>query len=202
MLARSSAVSWGVRFAEEVQCRRTDRPCHRLAAGQPRYFGTGLSDIIARAEAPKGSLYHYFPEGKPQIASAAIGFVADEVASFLDRAGTQAPHARNVLRQFTATLRGWLEHSRFEEACPVLSTSLSIDAELAPVHAECRRALRAWHASIERALRADGLAEKLAASRAWLILAALEGAVAVARVERSFQALDAIEEELQALLPA
>ncbi|HCL2760558.1 TetR/AcrR family transcriptional regulator [Pseudomonas aeruginosa] len=55
------------------------------------YFGTGLSDIIARAEAPKGSLYHYFPEGKPQIASAAIGFVADEVASFLDRAGTQAP---------------------------------------------------------------------------------------------------------------
>ncbi len=54
------------------------------------YFGTGLSDIIARAEAPKGSLYHYFPEGKPQIASAAIGFVADEVASFLDRAGTQA----------------------------------------------------------------------------------------------------------------
>ncbi len=29
------------------------------------YFGTGLSDIIARAEAPKGSLYHYFPEGKP-----------------------------------------------------------------------------------------------------------------------------------------
>ncbi|MBF2982040.1 TetR/AcrR family transcriptional regulator, partial [Pseudomonas aeruginosa] len=34
------------------------------------------------------------------------------------------------------------------------------------------------------------------------ILAALEGAVAVARVERSFQALDAIEEELQALLPA
>ncbi|EMC2778922.1 hypothetical protein QCC34_09170 [Pseudomonas aeruginosa] len=84
----------------------------------------------------------------------------------------------------------------------MLSTSLSIDAELAPVHAECRRALRAWHASIERALRADGLAEKLAASRAWLILAALEGAVAVARVERSFQALDAIEEELQALLPA
>ncbi|HBO1215367.1 TPA: TetR/AcrR family transcriptional regulator [Pseudomonas aeruginosa] len=147
------------------------------------YFGTGLSDIIARAEAPKGSLYHYFPEGKPQIASAAIGFVAAEVESFLDRAGTQAPHARNVLRQFTATLRGWLERSRFEEACPVFSTSLSIDAELAPVHA-------------------DGLAEKLAAPRAWLILAALEGAVAVARVERSFQALDAIEEELQALLPA
>ncbi|MFU3617437.1 TetR/AcrR family transcriptional regulator [Pseudomonas paraeruginosa] len=166
------------------------------------YFGTGLSDIIARAEAPKGSLYHYFPQGKPQIASAAIGFVGAEVETFLDRAGATAPHARNVLREFTATLRGWLERSAFEEACPVFSTTLSIDAELAPVHAECRRALRAWHAGIERALRADGMAEKAAASRAWLILAALEGAVGVARAERSVDALDAIEEELRALLPA
>lgn len=175
MLARSSAVSWGVRFAEEVQCRRTDRPCHRLAAGQPRVFRHRAERHHRSRRGAERLALSLFPEGKPQIASAAIGFVADEVASFLDRAGTQAPHARNVLLQFTTTLRGWLEHSRFEEACPVLSTSLSIDAELAPVHAECRRALRAWHASIERALRADGLAEKLAASRAWLILAALEG---------------------------
>lgn len=84
----------------------------------------------------------------------------------------------------------------------MLSTSLSIDAELAPVHAECRRALRAWHASIERALRADGLAEKARRLACLADPRGAGGAVAVARVERSFQALDAIEEELQALLPA
>lgn len=140
MLVRSSAVSWESGLPKKSNA--AERIVHATASllASRGYFGTGLSDIIARAEAPKGSLYHYFPEGKPQIASAAIGFVAAEVVSFLDRAGTQAPHARNVLRQFTTTLRGWLERSRFEEACPVFSTSLSIDAELAPVHAECRRA--------------------------------------------------------------
>lgn len=166
------------------------------------YAGTGLNDIIARAEAPKGSLYHYFPDGKPQIASAAIGFVGREVCAFLDQAGGRAPHARNVLRCFTATLRGWLEDSQFAEACPVFSTTLSIDAELAPVHAECRQVLQAWHASIERALCADGLEKEAAASRAWLVLAALEGAVAIARAEQSLRALHATERELRELLPA
>lgn len=166
------------------------------------YAGTGLNDIIARAEAPKGSLYHYFPDGKPQIASAAIGFVGREVCDFLDQASTRAPHARNVLRCFTATLSGWLENSQFTEACPVFSTTLSIDAELVPVHAECRQVLQSWHASIERALCADGLEKERAASRAWLVLAALEGAVAIARAEQSLRALHATERELRELLPA
>ncbi|WAG77668.1 TetR/AcrR family transcriptional regulator [Metapseudomonas furukawaii] len=165
------------------------------------YAGTGLSDIIARSEAPKGSLYHYFPDGKPQIASAAIGFVGREVEAFLEQAGSDAPHGRNVLARFTATLRSWLENSRFAEACPVFSTALSIDAELAPVQAECRAVLQAWHAGIARALQADGMAAEAAASRAWLMLSALEGAVAIARSEQSFRALEATERELRALLP-
>lgn len=165
------------------------------------YAGTGLSDIIAQAEAPKGSLYHYFPGGKPQIASAAIGFVGREVGAFLDQAATKPPHARNVLRRFTATLRDWLEKSQFNEACPVFATTLSIDAELTPVHAECRQVLRAWHACIERALCADGVEGHSAASRAWLILAALEGAVGIARAEHSLLPLKAVESELKALLP-
>ncbi|MNG23732.1 hypothetical protein D3C84_1083710 [compost metagenome] len=62
--------------------------------------------------------------------------------------------------------------------------------------------LQAWHASIERALCADGLEQEAAASRAWLVLAALEGAVAIARGEQSLRALDATERELRELLPA
>ncbi len=175
MLARSSAVSWGVRFAEEVQCRRTDRPCHRLAAGQPRVFRHRAERHHRSRRGAERLALSLFPRGQAADRQRRDRLRRRRGGVLPRPRRDPGPHARNVLRQFTATLRGWLEHSRFEEACPVLSTSLSIDAELAPVHAECRRALRAWHASIERALRADGLAEKLAASRAWLILAALEG---------------------------
>ncbi|NWL75791.1 TetR/AcrR family transcriptional regulator [Pseudomonas taiwanensis] len=165
------------------------------------YFGTGLGDIIARSETPKGSLYHYFPEGKPAIVSAAVDFVADEVLQHLDHAGEKAPHARNALRRFTATLRGWLEASAFAESCPIFATTLSIDDELQQVHLRCRRALQAWQGSFERSLCADGLDSVSAHSRAWLIIAALEGALGIAKAERSLVALNLVEEELLGLLP-
>ena len=36
------------------------------------YAGTGLNDIVELSGAPKGSLYHYFPDGKASIAEAAV----------------------------------------------------------------------------------------------------------------------------------
>ena len=36
------------------------------------YAGTGLNDIVDTSGAPKGSLYHYFPDGKASIAVAAV----------------------------------------------------------------------------------------------------------------------------------
>ena len=34
--------------------------------------GAGVNQIIARSQAPKGSLYHYFPEGQEQIIAEAL----------------------------------------------------------------------------------------------------------------------------------
>ena len=36
------------------------------------FYGTGLNQILKESGAPKGSLYHYFPEGKEQLAEEAI----------------------------------------------------------------------------------------------------------------------------------
>ena len=35
------------------------------------YHGVGLADVLAEAKAPKGSLYHHFPNGKSDLALAA-----------------------------------------------------------------------------------------------------------------------------------
>ena len=34
--------------------------------------GVGLNELLAAADAPKGSLYHHFPNGKTELAVAAI----------------------------------------------------------------------------------------------------------------------------------
>lgn len=35
---------------------------------QKGYFGVGINEILAACEIPKGSFYHYFPQGKNQLA--------------------------------------------------------------------------------------------------------------------------------------
>ena len=36
------------------------------------YHGTGLNEIVKESGSPKGSLYHYFPDGKEQIVAEAV----------------------------------------------------------------------------------------------------------------------------------
>jgi len=41
------------------------------------YNGVGLSDVLEEAQAPKGSLYHHFPNGKSDLALAAANWASD-----------------------------------------------------------------------------------------------------------------------------
>lgn len=44
---------------------------------QKGYAATGLSEVLAAAGVPKGSLYHHFPEGKADLARAAADWTAE-----------------------------------------------------------------------------------------------------------------------------
>lgn len=48
------------------------------------YDGTGLSEILAAAGVPKGSLYHHFPNGKADLARAAAEWTADRLIEIID----------------------------------------------------------------------------------------------------------------------
>ena len=59
------------------------------------YCAVGLNDIIAESGVPKGSLYHYFPDGKEQLATAAINYTKELVMEDINRvfAGAANPMA-------------------------------------------------------------------------------------------------------------
>src|SRR5258706_13273015 len=48
---------------------------------------TSFSDVLADSGAPRGSVYHHFPEGKEQLAGDAIRWTSDRVLAH-HRAGT------------------------------------------------------------------------------------------------------------------
>ena len=48
------------------------------------YSGVGINEVLAESGAPKGSMYHYFPDGKRQVAAEALTTYAGRVVAFID----------------------------------------------------------------------------------------------------------------------
>ncbi len=73
------------------------------------YAGTGTSQILAVSGAPRGSLYHDFPQGKQQIAQAAVEYAGELVTATLARLIEHEPTPRAALREYGRLLAGWLQ---------------------------------------------------------------------------------------------
>ena len=151
---------------------------------------TSFSSVLELTGAPRGSIYHHFPEGKNQLvreAMALAGRRADEyIASFV---GADAPH---VAAQFLGLWRALLEHREFADGCAVLAGAVSSDSP--ELQAVSGTIFTAWNDHLQNALVQGGLDEGAAHSAAALLIATAEGAVVVARATRSLDRFDVVAE--------
>ncbi len=158
------------------------------------YHGTGLNQILAEAQAPKGSMYFYFPGGKDELTAAAIASAADYVDAAL--AENEAASARQAVDSYIAAAAAHLERSGFTTGCPMSTVAL----EAAPTNAQIGEATAAAFAKVVARLQGwlerDGMAPDEAAERAALIYASLAGAFVFAKAERSRRPLDRLRENL------
>src|SRR6516165_4100956 len=83
------------------------------------YNGTALSDILAAAGSPRGSLYFHFPNGKEEIAVAALGFAAGSVRQAIAGAAKVSKSADEFLIRIARGMAADLERSNFKEGCPI-----------------------------------------------------------------------------------
>jgi TetR/AcrR family transcriptional regulator, lmrAB and yxaGH operons repressor len=92
------------------------------------YAGTGLNDIVDASDAPKGSLYHYFPAGKASIAVAAVEEAGRRVAETTSKLASEGRSTGDLVRAHARLLSGWMLKSGFRDGCPITTVLL----ELAP----------------------------------------------------------------------
>lgn len=144
------------------------------------YRNTGLNQILEEAGAPKGSLYHYFPGGKEELAAAALAHAATDVATRLTAlcAAEATPEAAvdAVLDHFIAEL----EESGFQKGCPVATVALEEAGQNPTLQQACAQAYQQWQAGLEAFLQAHGRSDAADAAEAFLV--ALEGALLLSRV--------------------
>lgn len=166
------------------------------------YAGTGLNQIVAEADAPKGSMYFHFPGGKAQLAAAAIDRFADAIERQL-RAGLEAtPTTRDAIRLFFDAYIDHLEGTRFTEGCAVATVSLDASSQHDVLFEATSRALRRWVDVLAGALEAEGRSPDEAHGLATLVIATIEGTIVMGKGMRSTEPLVAARDTLDRILAA
>ncbi|WP_179956757.1 TetR/AcrR family transcriptional regulator [Amycolatopsis anabasis] len=157
---------------------------------------TAFADIVAHSGAPRGSIYHHFPGGKAQLVEEATryagDFIAAQLATALDRDDPVA-----ALRVFFDQWRDVLRDSDFASGCPVAAATLAA-AEFPAGRDAAGEGFRRWETLIAERLGDHGLPKARARSFGTLALAAIEGAVVLARAQRDLAPLTRVRKELEA----
>lgn len=173
---------------------------------------TSMREVVRHTGTPRGSISHHFPGGKQQLLEDAIVFAGAQVSGPLEHL-TRDRGAIAGLRAFIALWRQTLEKTEFEAGCPVLAVAIeqyvsdAKDKDGEPDEAAQRRlhelangVFANWQKILAAALKREGVAAGRARRLGALIVASVEGTVAMCRAARSAQPLDDVRQELEAVL--
>jgi len=166
------------------------------------YHATGLNQIVAESGAPKGSLYHYFPDGKEELAAAAIERTGRDLAGRVE-AGLGSHDDPAAAVQFLAQrIADAVEQSGFRAGGPLTTVAMETATSSPRINLACRAAYDQLQAAFAARLEANGYTSQRAAELATFITAAIEGGIILSRTYHSGDPLRRVGQELVALLAA
>ncbi|MEZ0448273.1 TetR/AcrR family transcriptional regulator [Cellulomonas sp. ICMP 17802] len=159
--------------------------------------GASFAHVLAHSGAPRGSIYHHFPDGKDQLVAEAVALAGARAVAALDHLAGGSPV--EVLDGFVGMWRAVLERSSFGVGCSVLGTVVTDDSAARLDQAD--GVFRAWRDRLAR-LFADAGLDGDARGVATLVIASTEGAVVLARAARDLEPLETVHAQLRAVVGA
>jgi AcrR family transcriptional regulator len=153
--------------------------------------GTGLREVVAHSGGPRGSLGRFFPGGKTQLVTEAIDVA---LVDLLNDLGTVSeaetfPEAISVI--VTPWRRLLVDHD-FALGCPLAATICDASANDS-LRTYVSELLARWRAPVADAYTRFGAPQAEAEAHATVLMAALEGALMLARAQRSIEPIDTVE---------
>ncbi len=166
------------------------------------YTATGVKQIVTAAQAPFGSLYHFFPGGKEQLGAEAIRASGALYAQLIPAVFDPAPDPVTGVRDFFAGAAAHLRETDYADACPIATVALEVSSSSETMRAACAEVFESWiEAGVERLQRA-GVGAAVARELTISMLAALEGAFVLARALRSTEPVEVAGELAAAAVQA
>lgn len=162
--------------------------------------GVTIDSVLARSGAPRGSVYHHFPDGRNQILIEALRYGGDSITATIDEAVDRG--AKALLREFIEFWEHLLTECDFAAGCPVVAAAISSADEELELSTEAGLILGRWCTALGRAFVTDGFDDADAASLAVMSISALEGAIVLCRSTRSVVPLRQVGDQLEFLIKA
>ena len=164
---------------------------------------TAISDVLEHSGAPRGSAYHYFPDGRTQLLCEAVDYAGEYVAARI----AQNEQGIDVLDSLIDAYRAQLVTSDYRAGCPIVAVAVEAGdpddpARATPLIERTAAVFARWTDLISQRLAADGVEPARAEELAMLMTTAIEGAIIVARASRDVKPLDLVHRQLRALLQA
>jgi AcrR family transcriptional regulator len=163
-----------------------------------------MREIVIEADAPRGSLQHYFPGGKEELVSDALLWAGDLSARRIKRSLNELK-SRKPSALLTSIVDGWrrdLTNERFSAGCPLVAAAADTAATSKVLRQVLRRAFDGWLEPLSESLVELGVPSERSDNLAIVVIAALEGAIILARIRRDLSPFDALVLELGPLLDA
>jgi AcrR family transcriptional regulator len=145
------------------------------------YNGTGVKQIVDRAKAPFGSVYHFFPGGKEELGAEVIRASGQTYVQVIDYVFADEPDVVKATRAFFRTAADALEEMDFADPCPIATVAMEISSTSEPLRAACAEAFESWIDRVASYLRRAGLTKAVARKLALSLLALLEGGFMIGR---------------------
>jgi TetR/AcrR family transcriptional regulator, lmrAB and yxaGH operons repressor len=162
------------------------------------FQGASFAEVLADSGAPRGSIYHHFPDGKEQLIAAAVDHAGAQAVQILDAFDGRS--VVEIVDGFMAIWRSILERSGFTAGCSVLAVTVSADSR--GLLNRAGEAFRSWQARLAELFRSAGLPQQDADAFATMLVAASEGAVVLARAQQALAPFETVHRQLRGMAAA
>jgi AcrR family transcriptional regulator len=159
---------------------------------------TSFTEVLADSGAPRGSIYHHFPQGKEQLAADAMRWTSERVLAH--QRACPATTAAGVLDCFIDMWRQTVLASGGAAGCVVAGVAIDTAAGEPGLMDDVRATFRSWADLLAEQLEAAGIPAGRASTVALATLAGMEGALILCRAEGGVGPLETVAAELKRLV--
>lgn len=163
------------------------------------YHATGINQILKESDAPKGSLYYHFPNGKEQLAVEGVNQMATIVASDIQASLSNAPLVEGIQNHIKSIAQHF-DNTQQLVGIPIglLAAETALKSE--PLRNACLTAFEAWEKVYFDHIMKNGYEIEEAKRLSLAIISIIEGGITRSLLNKNGHPLQQIAHCIPSLL--